>query len=144
MESHRIDLEAFNIAIQAETKYIIKQSEVEGTDAFIQLQAINKEIQDHNNKLKLAGIRIGRKYARKPHQIFKEELFTRQNKKGGMDFIHYALIICKKFLFPYYLEVKAAYPNRNVYLIQDNAGLHHKAVKLLHKEVIDDGIQFVA
>lgn len=121
-------LEMVNCQGQQELSEALKRAEQEGTKEFDHLRDLNAKIISDNNKLRqqYPGIRKGIKRQKKAHQIWKETKFKRGNYKGGMDFIAYSEI-CLQYLFPYYQAVQKAYPNREVWLVQDNAGLHTKA-----------------
>ncbi|KAF2670227.1 alpha/beta-hydrolase [Microthyrium microscopicum] len=66
----------------------------------------------------------------------------REHKKGGLDFVWYAFNAYEKGLFPYYLEIKRLNPHKDVFIVEDNVPLHHKARRLLQDQIDLLGIEF--
>ncbi|KAE9982624.1 hypothetical protein EG328_010755 [Venturia inaequalis] len=133
IEHHRGLLEAEALRVEKFIQEQIEQALTEGTDIFNELKAVNEKIRQANAEAKLANPRAGRKQEKTTEKVFKEEVFKRTSKKGGMDFITYANI-CENLLFPYVDAIQKQYPSREVWITQDNAGLHHKAIRYLHSQ----------
>ena len=79
----------------------------------------------------------------KPYQVFKVDAkdFERTAEKG-MDFAWYMYNWLIPHLYPYYHKVKAANPDANVYLIEDNSGAHIKARRMMRGKLISQGIDY--
>ena len=51
--------------------------------------------------------------------------------KGGLDFVSCAFEVYEKQLFPYYEQVRALDQAKEVFIAEDNIGVHSQARKLL-------------
>lgn len=64
----------------------------------------------------------------------------RKGKKGGIDGVAYRDKILLPLLYPFYEQIKAANPNKEIWLIEDNAPSHKKATRICEKERNTRGI----
>ena len=70
----------------------------------------------------------GFKRKRTAEQVFKYVEFKRDNKKGGIDWWVYRNEILIPLLIPYYQDIQRRHGNQgNVWLVEDNLGVHKKA-----------------
>lgn len=119
----------------------------EGSPEWRLLQLKNSKIAAHNSTLP-RGSRKGRKVPLTPEQLFPMEKIERNSKKnkGGIDSIFYAFEVYQKLLFPYYREVKRLNSSSQVYIVEDNVSLHHRARRLMAPEIqagTEDEIHFL-
>lgn len=99
-------------------------------------KAVQAEIDRHNaarDRSKRSG------YCQKmtPARLFPYEKLERDHGKGGIDFVWYAFKVYEEQLIPYYNKIKALNLRKAIYIVEDNAGLHLKARRLM-----DDQIQY--
>lgn len=95
-------------------------------------QAINDSISAHNQQQRDAENtgNKGKKRKREPHQEYVFEPIVRNEKKGGIDSVRYRDKILLDLLYPFYEKVRDKHPDREVWLIEDNASSHTKAAKM--------------
>ena len=67
-----------------------------------------------------------------PKQEYTFEPIVRKGKKGGIDAVVYRDKILLPLLYPFYEQVRDAHPDREVWLIEDNASSHQKAAKMCY------------
>ena len=96
------------------------------TPEYEYLKAEQDKVDTYNAEQKQKKLRKW-KHKLTPARLFPYEKLERDNKKGGIDFAWYAFEIYIKRLFPYYKELQALNPRRQVYITEDNVALHHKA-----------------
>ena len=113
-----------------------------GTAEYEYMEAEQAKIDAHNAEQKRKKLR-GRKRKLTPTRLFPYEKLVRDNKKGGLDFAWYTFNIYIKLLFPYYKRLQALNPRKQVYITEDNVGLHHKARRLLAPRIKAENIQFL-
>jgi hypothetical protein len=118
------------------------QAGVQNTPEWHALQAVNNDIYAHNQRL-APKQRKGRKRLVTAERLFKKEKLTRDHKKGGLDFVFYAFEIYEKQLFPFYYEVRALNHDKQVFILEDNVGVYHKARRLLAHTIQQQNIQFL-
>jgi len=75
--------------------------------------------------------------------VFKSEKFTRFEDSKGIDWWLYAKRIYLDLLYPYYEAVQRANPDKEVYLVEDNAPSHQKASRFLEEVRKERGIRKV-
>ncbi|SMR46070.1 unnamed protein product [Zymoseptoria tritici ST99CH_1E4] len=102
----------------------------------------NDEVEQFNASLP-AGKKRNKRKPFTPERLFKKERLVRAGKKGGIDFVWYAFEVYQKRLFPYYERVVRNNAFKDVYIYEDNVGLHHKARRLLAPEIEARGIKFL-
>jgi hypothetical protein len=95
------------------------------------MQEINNNIIKHNEHLP----RKNHKRRRKPEQVFKAERIQRSAKKGGLDFVWYKDVAYDQHLFPFLRQLRKDYPNRRIFVSEDNVGVHHKARKMRARQI---------
>ena len=93
----------------------------------------NKRLMEAHRQSGKKGLPRGYKFKKTVEQIFSFKLQLRGEGKG-MDFLWYSERILSGLLYPYYLKIQRANPHKEVWLIEDNAKLHHRA-KMLPKWV---------
>ncbi|KAF2808966.1 uncharacterized protein BDZ99DRAFT_533224 [Mytilinidion resinicola] len=106
------------------------QALIPGTPQYQLLVDTNADIARYNASLP-PGQRVGRKRRMTIDRLFKYEKLERDAKKGGLDFVWYAFKVYELTLFPYYLELRRINPGKEIYIVEDNVGVHHKARRLL-------------
>lgn len=89
------------------------------------------------------GQRQGRKNAFTVERAFKYEKLEREAKKGGLDFVWYAFNVYEGVLFKYYMDLQRLNPGKDVYIVEDNVGVHHKARRLLADQIHEHNIRFL-
>jgi transposase len=103
---------------------------IPGTEEYEYLEKLNQDIRDGKSKWKKT---------RNANQVFKAEVFERgclkenNTSKGGIDWFLYREKILLPLLFPYIIQVQEANPEKKVWFVDDNVGLHGKA----HRSVAD-------
>jgi transposase len=75
--------------------------------------------------------------------LFKYEKLVRDYKKEGLDFVWYAFRVYESCLFLYYIELRRINQGKDVYIIEDNISVHHKARWLLADQIHELNIQFL-
>ena len=97
----------------------------------------NQQVDIHNRLWKEAGNtgNKGTKRPRKPEQIWRYE----EDEIGqgyGINYKVYTndILLKKDGLYDFVQATQARNPHRQIYLIEDNAGAHKKASRLLTKE----------
>lgn len=130
-------------------QYQWQQASIEGTYQHTKLYEKNHQIKVHNegqkvvNNSKGTHASKGTKRYFTAQRLWPRETFTRDNAKGGLDFVWYAFEVYEKLLFPYYEKVReASQGKRPVFIVEDNVGIHGKARRLLRLEIEERGIQF--
>ena len=122
-----------------------KRATIPGTSEHDLMQSLNQEVEAYNTSMRRQHIRSWRRRWIS-ERLFKEEKFVRDNKKGGLDFVWYAFNVYKKYLFPYYLEVRKEFrktdPDAVAYITEDNVGVHGKARRLLAGYIHENEILF--
>ena len=84
----------------------------------------------------LSKRKTGTKSILKPYtdeRLFKFEAVDKRGKKGGYDTYTYRENVLKLLLYPSYLQVQAANPNKAAWLVEDNASSYKKAAKQLEE-----------
>jgi hypothetical protein len=112
------------------------------TTEYQMLQDTNRENTKHNSELPTKA-RKGRLQKMTIERLFKFEKVSRDAGKGGIDAVFYAFEVYQKQLFPYYEEVRAQHPEKNIWIAEDNVGLHHKARRILAPMIKAKGIKFL-
>lgn len=135
-------LKAIQAKLDAIVDHQIEQAKQPRTLEYNHLLDLNREIEAHNKAI-TPGVRKGRKQRFKPERLYVKERFTRDHKKGGLDAVFYAYEIYEKHLFPYYEEVKRLNPNKQVFIVEDNVGVHHKARRIMAPLIAEKNIQFL-
>ena len=113
-----------------------------GTPEYEYLEAEQAKVDAHNAEQRRKKLR-GRKHKLTAARLFPYDKLVRDNKKGGIDFAWYAFEVYEKRLFPYYKEIQALNPHKQVYITEDNVALHHKARRLLASRIKADNIKFL-
>ncbi len=103
---------------------------------------LNAQIDSYNASIP-PGQRSGRKRRFTIERAFKYEALERNTKKGGLDFVWYAFIAYEQELFPYYRQIRDFNPHCQVFICEDNVGVHHKARRLLADQIHEHDIKFI-
>lgn len=106
------------------------------------IQKKQAEVNAENAKRRRVGQK-GRLWDWTPERQYTYQKITRDNKKGGLDFVWYAFVAYEKYLFPYYEEIRALNPGKRVLIMEDNVGVHGKARDLLEPYIREKGIEFI-
>jgi hypothetical protein len=112
-----------------------------GTTQYRLLMDKNSCIAAHNASLPCRQ-RVGRQQQYTPARFWKYEKLERDAKKGGLDFIWYAFNVYEQALF-HYKELRALNQGKEIYIIEDNVGVHHKARRLLADQIFYQEIKFL-
>jgi len=105
------------------------QAYIPGTEEYQYIEDLNKQIRE--------GKHPKWKRERGPHQEFKPEKFERgclkenDTSKGGIDWFLYREKILLPILYPYIKKVQELNPDKKVWFVDDNVGLHGKAHRSL-------------
>ena len=113
------------------------------TQEYSELQEINARIAINNAAVKARSEDIKGKElrkAKKPEQVFKYEALERGQGRD-IDWFLYRKYILRPLLYPYYQAIVKANPNRQVFLVEDNAGPHQKAQRVTEEERRNLGIK---
>jgi hypothetical protein len=113
-----------------------------GTNQHQLLSDLNAQVDAHNTPLP-PGQRKGRKKRYTVDRAFPYEKLEREAKKGGLDFVWYAFNVYEGVLFDYYRQLRGFNPGKDVYIVEDNVGVHHKARRLLDDKIHEFGIKFL-
>ena len=103
---------------------------------------LNAQVDIHNASIPHKQ-RSGKKRRFTIERAFKYEVLERNAKKGGLDFVWYAFIAYEQELFPYYQQIQGLNPHCQVYICEDNVGVHHKARRLLADQIHEFNIKFI-
>lgn len=77
-----------------------------------------------------------RKY-KTPRQVYTQvqkkgvEYLKRQGIDPKIDWVYYAVYMLQNLYYPYYRSIKQRFPDRKIWLVQDNAPSHTKARRIL-------------
>lgn len=112
-----------------------------GTWEFKHLRDINTQITTHNATIP-KGQRFGKQHRMTAERLFKFDKLERNHQKGGLDFVWYAFKIYEEQLFPYYVQLQQLNPGKDVYILEDNVGVHLKARRLMADQIAHFGIKF--
>jgi hypothetical protein len=113
-----------------------------GTSQNRYFEDLNAQVDSHNASIP-SGQRSGRKRRFTIDRAFKYEALEREAKKGGLDFVWYAFNAYEQELFPYYQKIRDLNPHCQVYICEDNVGVHHKARRLLADQIHEFDIKFI-
>lgn len=83
---------------------------------------------------------MGKRRRKKPEDLYKFKALTRDHQKGGWDWYLYRKYVLLPLLYPYCEKLAARYPDRNIWLVEDNASLHTKAAEVCAELRLDRGI----
>ena len=61
-------------------------------------------------------------------------------RKKGLDSVWYVFEVYEKELIPYYKRLKSTYPDKIVYILEDNAPAHLKARRVMLGELAECGM----
>lgn len=111
------------IAVEQEN-FDRRQALIPGTVQQRALQELNNEVNRLDRDCPLPSGRQRRQ--RRPEWHFKQERAERDKSKGGIDWLRYREQILKPILYPWAFEISQL-TQRQVYIIEDNAGVHAKA-----------------
>lgn len=136
------DLAKVQAEMASQMERQIQASKVENTPEWELLQEINTGIDTYNASLPPRQ-RKGRKRAVTAERLFKIEKISRDRKKGGLDSVFYAFQIYRDQLFKYYQEVQALHPHKEVFIVEDNVGVHHKARRIVAGLIKAQNIKFL-
>ena len=116
---------------------------VPGTPEWALLQHHNDLIDrmNANRRARFPGSRKGIKRHKKPEHIFKWEKLERSGKRNGIDWYLYEKHILKPLLYPYCERLQELHPERQVWLIEDNASIHTKAEWTAAQHRIERGVR---
>ena len=103
---------------------------------------MNIAIDAQNAKLS-KDVRRGRKQHLTPERMFKYDDMEQRGKKGGIDAYLYKNNILLPLLYPFYEETQRKHPDKQIWLIEDNAPAHTKASKQCEEERKKRGIKKV-
>ena len=122
-------LNAENVRMQEEVAAKCQRALQPGTQEYRELEEINANIRRFNAERRAQGHtgQAGFKKQKKPEQVWKYEPLTRSTQLKGIDWFLYRERILLPLLYPLCEAVMRKYPDRAVYLVEDNAGLHAKA-----------------
>jgi hypothetical protein len=138
--AQRLDFQVSKL--KARVDHNKQQASIAGTPQHQLLMDTNAEIASYNASLPL-GQRTGRKKRMTIERLFKYEKLIRDHKKGGLDFVWYAFRVYETALFPYYLELRRINEGKDVFIVEDNVGVHHKARRLLADQIHELDIKFL-
>lgn len=136
------DKKADDAALMAENNLLREQAQNQqsrarqpGTEEYRVLTETNANIRDFNKRKRDGGdtSRKGIKIQKKPEQIWKYEAVTRDEGKGGIDWFRYRKEVLMPKLYSYYKAIQQKHPDREVWLVEDNAGGHKKASDIMAK-----------
>lgn len=96
------------------------QARIPGSNEYQILQEINNRIQQD------AAATGQRRMPRRPEWEFKEELFNRGGGNGGIDWLLYREQILRPILYPWIEDIQHR-TGEKYWLVEDNAGAHHKS-----------------
>jgi hypothetical protein len=128
--------------LQAKVNYNRAEASKPRTTQYKLLHDINDDIKAYNASLPPKQ-RTGRKQVMTIKRLFKYDKLTRDHKKGGLDFVWYAFRVYEEQLFPYYRTLQGLNPGKDVFIIEDNVGVHHKARRLLTDQIYEFNIKFL-
>ena len=122
-------------------KHQRRQAEVEGTHKYLLLQQKNQEVKKYNDALPRE------KWCNKqrlwtPKAYTKTKYLYGRNSEGCLDFIWYAFEVYEKLFFPYYERIKELNPGKEIWITEDNMGVHHKARRLLEGLIFWKDVKF--
>jgi HrpA-like RNA helicase len=112
----------------------------EGTIEHYLLQQKNKEVDRENEKRfhrRSQGDRYGSLKYWTPTRLFPFDKIEKEEEKGDLDFLFMAFEIYRKYLFPYARDLAMFNPHRQVIILEDNDGSHHKARRLLAPKILN-------
>lgn len=126
------------------------RAEVVGTAEERALRDLNHNIAQNNRAAEAANRAAGKKgnaikkgtYKQKTAEQFYDYKDFIYKPGKGINGIWYAERILKDELFPYYVAVREANPNAQVYLVQDNVYLHGLGLKYCAPEIEELDIKF--
>jgi hypothetical protein len=131
-----------NHLLQARVEHNRQEASKPGTPQYQYLISLNEAVAAYNATVP-HGQKKGRKQKVSIERAFKMEKLERDAKKGGLDFVWYAFNIYENVLFNYYRQLRDLNPGKDVYIIEDNVGVHHKARRLLADQIQEFDIKFV-
>lgn len=106
-----------------------------GTEEYSQLAEINANIQNFNKKRKADGDtgRKGYKRQKKADQVWKFKEVKRDEGKRGIDWFRYRKEGLIPKLYDYYTKIQEKHPDKEVWLVEVNAGRHTKASEIMEE-----------
>lgn len=142
-QQHEEKLQEINKYWQQKAKAELERAKTFGTLEYNYMQTLNSDIESGKCKWKRQ---------RRASQEFGDiELWNRGRKsqgkevsKGGIDWFLYREMVLIPLLFPYIQKMKALYPNRRVWFVDDNVSLHLKAHRSLQDLMKREGIYRVS
>lgn len=118
-----------NRRMQAEVSATCERARRLDTQEYRELEEVNNNIRRFNAERRAQGHveMAGFKRSKKPEQIWKYESLTRSTQLREIIWFLYRERILLSLLYSLCETVMHKYPNRPVWLVEDNAGLHAKA-----------------
>lgn len=135
-------LEHQNKLLRSRVDYNRREASRPGTPQFELISDLNAQVERHNASLPY-GQRRGKKQKISVNRAFRYEKLEREAKKGGLDFVWYAFNVYEPVLFSYYRQLRDLNPGKEVFIVEDNVGVHHKARRLVADQIHEFDIKFL-
>ena len=132
-QDHKEEFRKENLERAEYAEWQRKQAIIPETDEYVELQQVNDRINQYNVTVIARNGEVKSKYGKgmkrfmTPRRLFVYEELTR-GEGGGIDWFLYRKYILRPHLYFYYLAIRELNPDRKIYLVEDGAGAHVKAV----------------
>ncbi|KIV85569.1 hypothetical protein PV11_01248 [Exophiala sideris] len=104
-----------------------KRALEDGTKEHQILKDITNRVNNENNRRRQTGQR-GRLHQKPPEKVFPYDDLTRGDRtKNGIDWYRHRQEVLRVHLYPFYFQVRAKYPDKEVWIVEDNASPHTTA-----------------